>query len=68
MCVCVLLRVVERGCRYCGVWCVVCEVWCEVLRVSKLDYVTAVLQALVEEIEAMIKKRITEGVYDDVIR
>ena len=38
------------------------------LRVSKLDYVTAVLQALVEEIEAMIKKRITEGVYDDVIR
>jgi U3 small nucleolar ribonucleoprotein component len=27
-----------------------------------------VAQALVEEIEAMIKKRIAEGVFDDVIR
>ncbi len=25
-------------------------------------------QALIEEIEAMIKKRIAEGVFDDVIR
>ncbi len=37
---------------------------CEVI----LLQLTAVPKALVEEIEAMIKKRIMEGVYDDVIR